>query len=137
MNREHRYRLRLKAVGKGTGYEVGEEITLCNDIFDTQNGVAFFPLNKDWEILSNDQYTGLKDKSTSKEVYESDICHATFKTRDGYLNITGEIIWDELMWCIRDPKVEDSQFGDTFSLNRVEIIEVLGNIYSNPELIKQ
>lgn len=93
-------------------------------------------LAKFWCNIRNDsivmQFTGLKDKSTGVEVYESDICHATFKTKDGYIYITGEIIWEEEMWCIRGENIEHNEFGNTFPINRVDIIEVIGNIYQNP-----
>jgi hypothetical protein len=69
MSRDIKYRIRLKAIGKGTGYEVGEVVTIFNDIFNKQNGVAFFQLNHDWEVLSSDQFTGLKD-NTGKDIYE-------------------------------------------------------------------
>ena len=75
------------------------------------------------------QYTGLTDKSGRK--YEGDI----FQASDGDYIQRYIIVWDEdsLEWsaqCIGDP-------DGTLPLSefRVSEIEVIGNIFDNPELI--
>jgi len=75
------------------------------------------------------EFTGLKDKN-NKEVYDGDWCKAKFRTVTKVLEIEGLIIMDEFMWCI---KCED----DTYSINRIHDVEIMTNIYENPELLNQ
>lgn len=77
------------------------------------------------------QYTGLKDKN-GKEVFQGDWCRAMFRTKEGIQVIQGKIIMDEFMWCIECPK---DCGDDTYSINRVHGLEVISNIYEQPELI--
>lgn len=67
------------------------------------------------------QYTGIKDKN-GKEVYEGDIVLYA----GGY---RGVVVWDTITdgWRIR--------VNDTFN-TRSNDMEVIGNIYENPELVK-
>jgi len=66
------------------------------------------------------QYTGLKDKQ-DKKIWEGDI--VKINNRIGY------VLWDkEGSWYISDNGLI-TQFDTTF-------IEIIGNIYENPELIK-
>jgi uncharacterized phage protein (TIGR01671 family) len=76
------------------------------------------------------QYTGLKDKN-GKEIYESDIVKAksvfgTKMKRVGYLDTHAGFFVGDM---------------DVFQLNMesmssLQAIEVIGNIYENPELLK-
>lgn len=34
-----------------TGWKKGDVLEMINNIFDTQCGIAYFPLDKGWEIL--------------------------------------------------------------------------------------
>ena len=66
------------------------------------------------------QYTGLHDKN-GKEIYEGDIL-AT-KNQYGKNDLVGQIAWIE----------KEARFSTVYPLTRFEVI---GNIYSNPELLK-
>ena len=69
------------------------------------------------------QYTGLKDKN-GKEIYEGDIVISDNKgTRD-------EIVFSTGCFCLKSAMMyyEASYWGDE--------IEVIGNIYENPELLE-
>lgn len=78
------------------------------------------------------QYTGLHDKN-GKEIYEGDIVE--IKTRID--NIVAKIEWDEayLSYVIitEDVRYFNENLGDFLDYN----IEVIGNIYDNPELLKE
>lgn len=87
---------------------------------------AISPKTDDIKIM---QFTGLKDKN-NKEIYEGDIVEFGKTTDDN--RILGEIYW------------KDELAGFGFKLNRAvlmgmddlkpENVEVVGNIYENPEL---
>ncbi len=65
------------------------------------------------------QYTGLKDKN-GKEIYEGDILRKTTDRRKKSV-----VAWDK--------KLAMFDGFDTFEMERIEII---GNIYENPDLLK-
>jgi len=94
----------------------------------------------DWQ-----QDTGLLDKN-GKKIYESDVIKTHWQ-HDGMNNydyeITGEIIWDDYYSAFRIKNkeynfplysFEREQFCDKDGDNEIEII---GNIYENPDLLKK
>lgn len=76
------------------------------------------------------QYTGLIDKN-GRKIFEGDICeiHSSYIDKeDGYSTVE---------WDIYDAKfvLEGERFSVDFEMYRGYEIEVLGNIYDNPELL--
>ena len=73
------------------------------------------------------QFTGLKDKN-GKEIYEGDV--AEYEAWTGLDR--GEIVWGEkecaFFWA---GKTDCQPLGDIY-----QDIEIIGNIYENPELLK-
>jgi len=77
------------------------------------------------------QFTGLKDKN-GKEIYENDLVSIK-RTLLGE-PIIGEIIYKpaKFLWKIRDKRAEGTYIPDAFEGDEYEVI---GDIYSNPELL--
>ena len=95
--------------------------------FEVVKGVLYrnasFALNSINNIFEVMQYTGLKDKNgKGKEMYESDI-----------LNGNREIFWHKIYngFYIQDIRT-------CYPLSaEIKGLEVIGNIYENPELLKK
>jgi len=97
------------------------------------------PIISTTKLIHLSQYTGLKDKN-GKEVYEGDI----IKWKDGLHKLRAVVGFENyieegdldsdvriLGFCA---KYNDGEFGiGTFPISEVEVI---GNIYENPELLK-
>jgi uncharacterized phage protein (TIGR01671 family) len=82
------------------------------------------------------QYTGLKDKS-GKEIYEGDIVQ--YNRRSSYDGINFEVKWSEDNWgWVLVSKNKDYLINEqTPEGYRYEFIEIVGNIFENPDLLKQ
>ena len=84
------------------------------------------PVNPNREYYPVSQYTGLKD-SKGVEIYEGDI--VTGKKRGGL--IKGYLEVYDIHWFVHD------HFDTLIYLGSVGDLEVIGNIYENPELLGQ
>lgn len=81
----------------------------------------YYQDDRDYEVM---QYTGLKDKNGTP-IFEGDIVEVKYSDGSGYDNPVEVSFEKGAFWV------------GMGCLNDVKIIEVIGNIYENPELINQ
>lgn len=98
------------------GFSLGNLLKTAN----SQDEISFMMAQQYSEIM---QFTGLHDKN-GKEIYEGD--WVRFRTRGG-----NEMIYD-VKWSDFKTGFKPSRL----TYNNHEEIEVIGNIYQNPELLK-
>lgn len=88
---------------------------------------------KDVKRLIFMQYTGMKDKK-GKEIYDGDIiCWSCGNFKENVV-----VFWDDehLRWSIH--RIENKfAIGCLYEYSDSSEIEVIGNIYENPELLKE
>lgn len=104
-------------------YTDGEEVDNLEKYSFDENNILY---KKDLKIM---QYTGLKDKN-EKEIYEGDILFESFGER--YY----KVIFENASF-----RAEAEGDFDEYSFDLIDIVaqgcEIVGNIYENPELIKE
>ncbi|WP_393965202.1 YopX family protein [Exiguobacterium sp. S22-S28] len=99
----------------------GEDITLQDDegdIWDSVMGYIAYPM----------QYTGIKDKN-DVEIYEGDI---VIKSQFGYDGTFQVLFVEESSGFFLKDAV-----SELWSMGSLNPIEVIGNIYENPELLNR
>lgn len=99
---------------------------------------VLFPKMKDGSVMIDiqiyvlpetvGQYTGLKDKNGT-EIYEGDIISFV----DGLKQVNGEWIGNEHIYSV---EYSEASFKGVCGLSKcLDAVEVIGNIYDNPELL--
>lgn len=109
-------------------------------IFDnTKQKNWFLPnLSQKYEIM---QYTGLKDKNR-ENIYEGDILYWVDKSKlgDGTLSEKVIVFWNKELfrWSVKT-RLNKNKFcvSDLSDYSNIEEIEIIGNIYENPELLEE
>ena len=81
----------------------------------------------DWDTPL--QYTGLTDKN-GKEIYEGDIVIDVPNKKEGW---RAAIAWADVSFYLSKEHPAERDFYELWQRNRLEVI---GNIYENPELLK-
>jgi uncharacterized phage protein (TIGR01671 family) len=106
-------------------------------LFDNDN----YDLN---EKIEFQQFTGLLDKN-GKEIYEGDIVRATYEADEGggwrsNHPVQGKVYFDTY-WGVkfdcRDATQRTADMWEQIGEHDMRNVEVIGNIYENPELINQ
>jgi uncharacterized phage protein (TIGR01671 family) len=137
MQRELKFRVWLK---DGKYFLDGDDIAITNDgsllTYDWHwdGGKSWGYESKDSYIIQ--QYTGLKD-SKNVEIYEGDIIKYTYYEMNEYHFKYFQVLWDDFFksWALADESGQPlSHTGWKFY--NCDMGEVIGNIFENPELLK-
>lgn len=139
--------VREKMLGKGMSYSKREEFDdSVNFRFDHEEDLDFSNRLEETDEAGTPlrklmQYTGLKDRNGT-EIYEGDILRIIDDTDDGYLGVVQWFGDDSYpAFDIRNKDIPNNYYYDSNVLSAIsngdfETIEVVGNIYENPELLE-
>lgn len=136
--------IKFRAWGSDNGATPEMIDIIEGDYYNASRLIGWYNAGKNWVIM---QYTGLKDKH-GEEIYEGDIVMGHFGDEDDYdfptpnVYMVGEVYWDYVGFSFKvvagDPHrvgmVNYFPFydGSDFFTD----MEVVGNIYENPELLE-
>ena len=115
-------------------FKVMHPLLTINEISEIRrsgNGFGAVAMNFNWDQLLWLQFTGLHDKN-GKEIYEGDI----IKTNWGYLY---KVVFSK--GCFYGEYINETPANpfteDDINIFHDSVIEIVGNLYENPELINK
>jgi len=113
---EVKFEIKLIAKEAINGYKVGETVIFINPIFDKNIGLAFFPIDINFDIFYKRQYIGLQ--ASDEDVFDGDILS------------DGE---DEYQVWIDEGKIliggRNKEWDEFISIHNISKMKVIGNIY--------
>jgi len=121
MNRE----IRFRAFFKGEMFQL-DQITTSAKAWTCENGRGVSLIYQ--SNIPVMQFTGLSDKN-GREIYEGDICE-TYTVDDGKL--IDKVIFERGSFLFQCDKKLSLPIGEY----KTDYIEVIGNIYETPQLLK-
>ncbi len=132
--------IKFRAKELGTGeWVIGDLRILCTR--PHIHNFLYSPSKKYIDMSTIGQFTGQHDKN-GKEIYEGDIVkHSLFDFFDNEEQHKSVVEYCNGMAAFFVKLSEDSDYGSYLELGWVykedQEIEVIGNVYDNPELLKQ
>ena len=94
-----------------------------NDYFDMEDMILM-------------QYTGLKDKN-EKEIYEGDIIFDSFYERKAKVVFLEGAFWLDYIDNFKEYETIHKRYQLIANYDNKSVLEVIGNIYDNPELLEE
>lgn len=120
---------------RGKRKDNGEWVEGADVMHKTVRGeLCLANIGEDWvsvDPLTFGQYTGLTDKNGSK-IFEGDIVNCVY---DGDLR-TYIVVWDKDELDFKATNGEEQYRNNFQYLSCCDEIEIIGNIYDNPELLE-
>jgi uncharacterized phage protein (TIGR01671 family) len=113
----------------GRGFQFELSPMAGNGITDLKGNALLDRDFTDWM-----QFTGLTDKN-GKEIYEKDFVKYLFLGLGEPHYLVGQIVFSNFGFCIKLPQIAGMEQVETIA-KHINDIEVVGNIYQNPDLLK-
>jgi hypothetical protein len=125
---EAKYEIKLKAKEPINGYKKDETVIIVNSIFDRNIGIAFFPINKNFEIVYHRQFTGNKDKNGT-DIFDGDFdddgnCVVWCSICNGWEFAQLDVPTKDI--CISCHRCD----GNFFFEDHISDFEIVGNVFS-------
>lgn len=130
MTREIKFRFVYERPKSGFGPYKPSDVKVKTKIFNLGEIPEESPFWKYCHLVARDQYTGLHDKN-GKEIYEGDIVNSN--SAKGRRPVVEKVEFDKDITGFTPFCQYDSDCGVYVEMDKVEVI---GNIYENPELLE-